>query len=87
MLTSDLLGLLSALLLIVPAGRDQINRFQEARQRGKAARKATPFWRLRGDLADVWRARREGFNGWDSALTAVGAALLVATFALKMGGG
>jgi hypothetical protein len=86
MLTSDLLGLLSALLLAVPAGRDQINRFQEARQRRQAAKKETPFWPLRGDLADVWRARREGFNGWDSALTAAGAALLVATFALKMGG-
>jgi hypothetical protein len=86
MAASDLFGLVSAALLAIPAGRDQVNRFQEAQQRRKAEEKSTPFWRMRGDLADVWRARREGFNGWDSAFTAAGAVLLVLTFALKLGG-
>ena len=83
-LGSDLVGMVSSLALLAAPVKDQWYRFRQFRQerRGERGRLKT----LRENLAGVWRARRDAYDGWDSLWLLFGALLLLASFALKAAG-
>jgi len=82
MLVSDGIGLAAAVLLAEPGVRDQIYRYQEARQRKGA--EASKFEVLKTALADTWKAKRDSYTSLDALCTLVGALLLIVTFLLKL---
>lgn len=84
MLASDLIGVLAGLLLLVAPARDQYFRYAEYRQKDKATRSVVAA--LRQDLGDVWKHRRDAFSGVDSLTLFAGAAGLVLSYLLKLGG-
>jgi hypothetical protein len=82
MLLSDGVGLVAALLLAKPAVYDQAYRLQQARQTRRA--RGSPVSSLRLQLAQVWKEKREGYDGFDALCTAAGTLLLLLTFFLKL---
>ncbi|HEY2661663.1 MAG TPA: hypothetical protein VGI79_18225 [Caulobacteraceae bacterium] len=82
MLASDLFGGAGALLLAIPALKDQFYRFnREAQSRREAS---SPWPGLRKAAKDAWEERRNDYDGVDSLMTAAGAVGLVLAFLLKL---
>ena len=81
---SDIIGFGASVLLLIPPAKDQWSRFSEHRQSLKKARSRLP--ELRAILVNAWQVKREGFDGFDTLSTMLGAIGLVAAFVLKMMG-
>lgn len=82
MLLSDLIGGAAAILLAIPAIKDQLYRFKREEERRKQT--ASPWPGLRKAAANAWERRRNDYDGIDSLMTAIGAAALCLAFALKL---
>jgi hypothetical protein len=80
---SDVMGLVAAVLLAVPGGRDQYYRFRQWRTMPKGTKLAVFYARIE----QSWHDRRDAYNGTDALCTLAGGVLLALTFAFKMGGG
>ena len=81
-LTSDLLGFIAALLLLIPPVKDQAYRFKAAQQERKDKR--SPWPGLRNIIAQAWRRKRDSYDGWDSAFMFFGFLGLAASFFVKL---
>lgn len=79
---SDLVGLGASLSLLIPVLKDQYLRFETARHE---ERQAQARWRAIADtVASAWRAKRDGYSGWDSFFTFLGILGLVVSFFMKV---
>jgi hypothetical protein len=81
---SDLAGTVSGVLLVVPALKDQLYRWRAAEQTRRAV--GSPWPGLRLAARDAWNEHRDAYDGIDSAFTAIGAAMIVVAFGLKLFG-
>jgi len=81
---ADIIGILAGFFLMLPAAKDNVYRFMEARQRQKQARKSWPG--LRGIIADVWKEKRESYSAFDTLCILLGGFGLMVSFALKLAG-
>ena len=82
MLTSDLLGFVAALCLLIPPIKDQMYRFKTAQQERKDKQSSWP--ELRKIIAQSWRRKRDHYDGWDSIFMFLGFAGLAASFCVKL---
>lgn len=82
MLLSDLIGGLGGLLLAIPALKDQYYRFKRADEARR--QRSSPAPKLRQILSNAWEARRNDYDGMDSAMTAAGAVAVLLAFGFKL---
>jgi hypothetical protein len=81
-LTSDIIGLLAGFFLMLPAAKENVYRFIEARNRQKEAHGSWPG--LRRIVAEGWRTKRDAYSPLDTLWILLGGAGLMVSFALKL---
>jgi hypothetical protein len=67
---------------MLPAAKDNIFRFIEARNRQKQAHRSWPG--LRTIVADAWREKRDGYSAFDALCILFGGVGLIVSFSLKL---
>lgn len=82
-LWSDIIGIASGFLLMLPAAKDNLYRFFETTERQKKTK--SPWPGLRVIVADVWKQKRDSYSALDTLLIALGGVGLMISFALKLG--
>jgi len=84
-LWADILGLVAGFFLMLPAAKDNIYRFIEARHRRKETH--SPSWPgLRIIIADVWKEKRDTYSPYDTLCILLGGLGLMVSFGLKLAG-
>ena len=81
-LWSDIIGLLAGFFLMLPAAKDNIYRFIEARNRQKETHGSWPG--LRRIVADGWRVKRDAYSAFDTFCIMLGGLGLMVSFSLKL---
>jgi hypothetical protein len=79
-LWADIIGIFAGFFLMLPAAKDNIYRFIEARHRQQ--RTASSWPGLRTIIADVWKERRD--SAFDTLCIPLGGFCLMVSFALKL---
>jgi hypothetical protein len=81
-LWADIIGISAGFFLTLPAAKDNIYRFIEARHRQQ--RTASSWSGLRTIIADVWKERRDSYSAFDTWCILLGGFCLMVSFALKL---
>lgn len=78
---SEFAGTIAGMLLAIPPVKDQYYRYREYRDRRRGELNRWP--QLATLRAEIWGAKRQEYDGWDSLILAAGAAALIASFIVK----
>ena len=84
-LWADIIGIVAGFFLMLPAAKDNIYRFVEARHRQKEAR-GSAWPGLRTIIADAWKEKRDSYSPYDTLCILLGGIGLMVSFGLKLAG-